>query len=42
MDGIEALEVMNKKGEWISAPAIPGTFVIKSVSRLSLAHALLQ
>jgi isopenicillin N synthase-like dioxygenase len=29
---VEALQVKNKAGEWIDAPCIPGTFVIKSVA----------
>jgi hypothetical protein len=29
--GIQALEVRNTRGEWIDAPPIPGTLVIKCV-----------
>jgi isopenicillin N synthase-like dioxygenase len=29
--GIQALQVLNTSGEWIDAPSIPGTLVIKYV-----------
>ncbi|KAL7412746.1 hypothetical protein BDY24DRAFT_390939 [Mrakia frigida] len=34
-DGVEALQVLNKQGVWISAPPIPGTFVINIADQLA-------
>lgn len=32
---ISALQVLNKKGEWIPAPPIPGTFVVNIADQIA-------